>query len=160
MLLSCTAQVHVAAPPEPSEPREVVRGARGPSLKEIPVFAWGSLKFIPATATAKPQFRACCAFHGSGCTRSKTLVENPHRPGQGRPIGELVAWLDQGRHVSADDHKDCPTAMLSDRKKARDDFNTLPDSAEWRHLERPQADHEPGPEPDVVPAHPMPRAPR
>ena len=110
----------------------------------LQVGTWGELRFYRKTNNIV----AHCSKHiEQDCRRSRTMVANSARPGQGRPIGLLVAWLqdpdchEQGRAA---------THSRADRKAAREFYNSLPNAKEFGCHERQREQGECD-EPDVIP---------
>lgn len=59
----------------------------------------------------------------SGCRRGRTLNYSAARPGSGRPIGHLIAWLEEGPTVSEQVHQDIKLLpQLHARNAARERF--------------------------------------
>ena len=64
--------------------------------------------------------RAHCPVHGKECRKQRATTVNASRPGQGRPLGLLVSWLQKARSAaSASEHKKMPVCSLEDRRLAR-----------------------------------------
>ena len=79
---------------------------------------------------------AHCTVHGEGCRRSRTVTESGRygREGQGRPIGLLVAWLQD-----PDNHADLPRTFVHPRprrQQARQMFSILEGSRLFSKHER------------------------
>ena len=127
-------------------------GRKGKATLEINVHG-GTLKYY----SNKRAIIAHCDRHGHhDCRLTRTLcaAKAAGRPGQGRPIGLLCAWL------AAADHEDFDSPQLhvrmkplpeyEDRVLARAEFSTLSDAPGWLALERPLAAEEDD-EPAFVP---------
>ena len=70
-------------------------------------------------------FEAVCADprHGRRCTRTRTSIPG-RRPGQGRPLGYLVAWLADGReHDNREGHQTAKRFEYAMRALCRDVFS-------------------------------------
>lgn len=96
-------------------------------------------------------FRAICHCEGhEHCQRKRTAAAGRH-PGQGRPLGALVAWLQSAdKYPSRKEHIEAPPAPLEDRREGREFFKYIDDEEELVCLERDKRDGEPD-EPDSVP---------
>ncbi len=88
---------------------------------------------------------AHCAAHGSLCRLNRSLNSNDRRPAQGRPVGQLIAWLQcQGSFADAAAHKASARQEAfvgwATRFEARTWAKALPDFEEQiLPLERPLA---------------------
>ena len=70
-------------------------------------------------------FEVVCADprHGRRCTRTRTSIPG-RRPGQGRPLGYLVAWLADGReHDNREGHQTAKRFEYAMRALCRDVFS-------------------------------------
>eukprot|EP00959_Pyramimonas_sp_CCMP1952_P359827 7534473-Pyramimonas_sp.AAC.1 len=72
------------------------------------------------------RFEAMCGFHGYRCRRTRsslrarTAMEVISRPGKGRCVGELIAWVAAGRWVPACEHA-AYQPPKADRRTGRND---------------------------------------
>ena len=131
------------------------QASQGPRVKTvqeetIKIWDYGELRYNSNTQT----FRAfcSCANHVQPCSKQRKLLSGP-RPGQGRPVGYLVAWLrDQNKHPDKDSHvwSSVVATNFDVRAKARRDFSALPGAQWWLNKERAQTADEPHEEPLVV----------
>lgn len=90
----------------------------------------------------------CSAHRDEDCRRSRTVLPNSRRHGQGRPIGLLVSWL-----MDPESHK-TPNAKrfvhpLAARQDARRWFDSLPRSVDFAKNERAVKAGE-SPEPEKI----------
>jgi hypothetical protein len=98
---------------------------------------------------------ATCLLHGAKCrmTRKYSAAKVKNRPGQGRPIGLLCAWLTQGLHADVDTlrkHVDIALPPLEERVVARARVQEIPAMVEFFRKERRRDGAEPD-EPEFVP---------
>lgn len=108
----------------------------------------GFIKYGAADAILSAHCRA--AGHGL-CRMNRTVRPNPRKPGQGRPLGLLIAWLRLGADLpDRMSHKDATSGItLHDRSVARDWVLANPSMVGPLSKERPREDSE-GPEPEVL----------
>lgn len=129
--------------PEPAsgscdDPTATARAPRGPTTRStlnrdiFDVPGLGELRYYILTDT----MTAVCSCHPGGeCRRSATTA--PQRRGSGRPIGHLIAWLQQGHEYdSRNRHVHECRPSLSDRQAARRFFQGLPGSDEFSAFEK------------------------
>ena len=123
-----TAEV---APPEPALGSERHQAQRDMHPDVIKISALGELRYHKKTKNIV----AHCSAHEDDCRRSRTTVGNSRRPGQGRPIGLLVAWL-----RDPDSHGEGRFLVHNhaDRKAAREYYNKLPGAEQFGNNERKQ----------------------
>jgi hypothetical protein len=126
------------------------RGLRSPALTTVAceggcirVYLEGELMFMRAV---------CDCGHGD-CTRQRSCLESKHTPKrlrQGRPFGELVAWLEHGRslavHGKRAHQKYKPSATT--RAEAREKSKALTNADVALTYERDQRRGEPEEPPD------------
>ncbi len=130
---------HVAGPSAP------------PGLKSTALRADDRLDY-PPHGSIRYNFRseslvAHCSYHSGNCRRTRIAkpAANPSRnPGQGRPVGLLSAWLEEGsRFDSAQLHSQSCHPNLQLRREARHRFSSLPGASDFcRSYERPRRDSE------------------
>lgn len=127
------------------QPRRVIAAAvdRAPRRDRFPRIAHGSHpnSFIRLSSTRGVEghdMRAECGVHDC-CTVSRTCRPSKlaSRPGQGRPIGMLWAWLDFANDPSCsrEAHQGF-WPSLRERRRAREVFKTLPGAGPWLQAER------------------------
>ena len=88
-----------------------------------------AFKFLRAHCT--------CEGHGKVCYRRRSSEQNAKRPGQGRPIGLLIAWLkNSARYSSHSEHVKASVASLEERSEARVWFKSLPHAEQFEKFER------------------------
>ena len=140
-----------AAPVDAAEPSSSrVRGP-GPadsrqSADVLSVPGCGELRYH---STTRNVVAFCAAHRDRDCRRSRTVVPNARRAGQGRPIGLLVAWLqDPDSHEGPNSRTF--VHPFDKRQEARNFFDRLPDSGLFGQCERPREAGE-GPEPERIP---------
>ena len=113
--------------------------------------------------TKKGCFEARCPFHGFRCRRTRTdrAPTGPARrtrPGAGRPVGELIAWVRDGAWVPAADHLD-HIPSKHDRRRARDDAKLSEHGrallAKERQQKEPDSEDSVAGEPDSEPDGPF-----
>ena len=133
----------------------VFRGARDKFKYAIAVPS-GTVKYYEGGS----RFVAECNHHtergGKKCVLERTgrSSDNPRRAGQGRPLGQLVAWLgDFPPGICKDDHVHAFTPTLARRQAARRCLLGLPsaDAEGLRSSERHKRTVDESDEPDVVP---------
>ena len=91
--------------------------------------------------------RAHCYVHGSECRRQRQTTAG-RKYGSGRPIGALVAWLQDGvNHSTQAEHVACGTASFQKRKEAREFFVRQGGSDRFLAYEREAKAAEGGDEP-------------
>lgn len=140
-------QADAVEPPPPPVPDEAPRrnpagpragGERDMDSKEIiSIGRFGELRYYPQHGhiTAFCDLRS--SFHAPDCRLQRTVQPKSDRA-SGRPIGLLVAWLQQcGSYDHATGHKHGCKPTLQDRRNAREYFNTLPGAQEFSQYERP-----------------------
>ena len=139
-----------AAPPAPG-PEVAVGGAeRGPKLGPLLRIEIGdhlNLRYDHR----KNNMVAHCTWpgHAPTCRMSRTCNASASRPGQGRPLGELLAWgALQAAFATAHDHQKYCLPSLEERQEARRAFAAKAGAGEWQALERAPRDGEPE-EPDT-----------
>ena len=145
------AAVHLPSAPEPSAPAEASSRVKTVREETFPVWRLGTIRYNPRSQT----YTAFCSAHGEGCKRNRTCKapsSRSSRPGQGRPLGQLLAWLKDGKNFSdAEQHVHGSTAHLDyeSRRAARIGFLALEGAAHFARHERAK---EPGEsdEPRVV----------
>jgi len=95
----------------------------------------GELRFYHKTGL----LAAACAEHAyDDCRRSSTT--RPKARGSGRPIGHLVAWLQQQcNYDSQTTHVHTCRPSHSQRVAARTFFSSLPEAATWFAFEKAKA---------------------
>lgn len=94
--------------------------------------------------------RAHCPAHGPTCTRQRQTTQGKSY-GSGRPIGMLVAWLeDASRCKSKAEHVAQPPQAFLRRQAARELFQSWPGSGGMLGHERPQSAIESSEEPDEI----------
>ena len=105
----------------------------------------GNLRFY----TKKQEIVAHCTEHSEDCRKARTVKPSsaPSRSGQGRPIGLLVAWLnDPDSHACAQGisaaHTRTSVPRYQDRLTAREAFNQIPGSSIFAQHERPRRANE------------------
>ena len=126
---------------------EIIASAPGVSEQVIDVPAFGQIRYNPSFSF----MRAVCTFHGKDCRRQRTLVRNNLRPGQGRPLGLLMNWLQKAADFeSADEHKRMGVGSFADRQEARRIFAGLEGSDAFLDKERGRLGGE-GDEPRTLP---------
>ena len=134
------ADAAAAGSSEP-QPRDVAQ--RRPVVGEVSVGV-GSLGEIRCNKAGF--MRAFCNEHsipGFQCVRQRTTKGSVG--GRGRPIGELVAWLQSGVDLmTPDEHGKAAGGTLAERTQAREWFYTLPGGQRFAELhERKQGSGEP-----------------
>lgn len=96
---------------------------------------------------------AFCLYHSGHCRRTRTTKASELRgkAGQGRPIGTLMAWLEQGSQFeTAQAHSANCRPKYDDRKRARERFCALTGGKDWAaSYERPLREGE-GQEPTSI----------
>ena len=92
-------------------------------------------------------FIAYCGKHKDArCTATRTLNAGK-RPGSGRPLGFLVAWLlCGGDHSTKEQHIEMPVPSKMLRRAARNYLKAQPASPALFALEAPQEDEDNEPE--------------
>ena len=136
-------------PAGPTGPRPKPKAeARRASITElsIDVVPWGIIRYN----LSDNFFRAICQCEGHvNCQRKRTAAAGRH-PGQGRPLGGLVAWLQSGdKHPSRKEHIEAPAEPLEDRTEGRKLFKDIDDDSTFLSLERDRRPGEPE-EPDSI----------
>eukprot|EP00971_Amphidinium_carterae_P349117 6490853-Amphidinium_carterae.1 len=135
---SSSSEMEVVAPakglPKASIPSaKAAQGARG-SLDKFTIDDTGELRY----KWQDESLYAHCSRH-KNCRKVRTTKAGTRRPGQGRPLGYLVAWLvasDLQIGLSAGEHEHyVPT--LADRKEARALLRSMNGSDWLLNLERP-----------------------
>ena len=102
------------------------------------------------TAQCPTFLRAHCPAHGPTCTRQRQTTQGKSY-GSGRPIGMLVAWLeDASRCKSKAEHVAQPPQAFLRRQAARELFQSWPGSGGMLGHERPQSAIESSEEPDEI----------
>ena len=101
-------------------------------------------KLLRTLSTTREGLLAVCHLHGGLCTRSRTLnnSDRSDRLTQGRPVGELTAWLRAGARnpeMTELQHTDLEVADHTVRLAERDWFRGLPASNVWFERERDAA---------------------
>ena len=100
-------------------------------------------------------FRAHCGLH-VGCRRQRTLKASQfafHNRGQGRPLGLLLAWLnDASQYADREAHTKAHARTFSHDKRSheRNSFKDLPDSKIFLDLERPKNEDEKSEPEDIL----------
>ena len=101
------------------------------------------------------RFQCVCSKHPS-CQVTRTSRANASRPGQGRPLGAMIAWLDLGSKPDIKTKSDHRSPWLwgglahSTRLEARRQLRAT-GGASIESCERPRATDEADSEPEVVP---------
>ena len=79
---------------------------------------------------------AYCAVHGEACRRTRAAYAGP-KPGQGRPLGYLAAWLLHAAEYTAVEHSDRRLVLSRERRvAARHALHDIPNSAKLFEKER------------------------
>eukprot|EP00435_Cladocopium_sp_Y103_P044219 s1635_g12.t1 len=135
--------------PRAAKPLGEATATRRASISElnVDVAPFGSIRYN----LSDNFFRAICQCEGhQHCQRKRTAAAGRH-PGQGRPLGALVAWLQSAdQYPSRKEHVEAPAAPLEDRQAGREFFQCIDDEETLLNLERDKRDGEPD-EPDSVP---------
>ena len=96
------------------------------------------------------KFIAYCGLHGRACQKEHTLLTGKN-PAQGRPLGHLLAWLDNhAGYTTAAAHKLRTHYKFDweDRLRLREAFNVeFADDFDANHLLISERDHDPESEP-------------
>ena len=128
--------------------------AREPGLAEIR-FSLGHGEGELRYNLTGEYIRAYCPCH-EGCVRQRATRPHPSpntaiSAGQGRPVGALVAWIQEARnHATKEAHVAAKTADFDTREAARLSFYTLQGGIEFaEEYEREQRDGE-GDEPRAI----------
>eukprot|EP00971_Amphidinium_carterae_P349278 6490938-Amphidinium_carterae.1 len=134
---SSSAEMEVVPPPKApvpvARPARAAQDARG-SLDKFKVDDSGELRF----KWQDESLYAHCSRH-KNCRKVRTTKPGNRRPGQGRPLGYLVAWLtapDLQIGLTAGEHEHF-LPSLSDRKEARAKLRSMCGSDWLFALERP-----------------------
>ena len=86
---------------------------------------------------------AFCPKCENDCRRSRTVNASQGRPNQGRPLGLLLAWLDDAKNTtSRAEHQTLCVPSHAQRQKARDDFRHLPGYDALARVERARREGE------------------
>ncbi|CAE7589018.1 unnamed protein product [Symbiodinium sp. CCMP2456] len=146
------AAVHLPSAPEPRDgPADASSRVKTVKEESFPVWRLGSIRYNPRSQT----YTAFCSQHGEGCKRNRTCKApstRSSRPGQGRPLGQLLAWLKDAKNFSdAEQHVHGSTVHLDyeSRRAARISFLALPGALHFARHERARAPGE-SDEPRVV----------
>ena len=110
---------------------------RAPATTEIAIEIVG-YGFLRYNSTSN-FLRAHCHHpsHGKVCFRRRSVEANPHRSGQGRPIGLLISWLKSGgNYDSQKKHVAASVASYPHRAAARNWFHSLTNASEFESKER------------------------
>ena len=97
--------------------------------------------------------RAHCAKH-EGCRRQRTIKPSAfsmHNRGQGRPVGLLVAWLNDAHLFdSRESHTRARRFSFEKRKNARQVFKQNPEASDFFAFERDRTEDESDSEPNDI----------
>ena len=135
---------------EPLQPRRAVvgRSRTGTEVRfSTPV---GDLAFYPQNSTMSA---FCTNPRHNDCRRNRTVKpsENIFRQGQGRPIGLLMAWLQQSNdYATKDEHVRWCNPGFRHRQSGRSQFMALNDAARFAAHERPRRPDEDNDEPHEI----------
>ena len=105
----------------------------------FPIWRLGSIRYNPRSKT----YSAYCGRH-ENCEKTRACNEPGPRssnPGQGRPLGFLLAWLkEQNQRTSAYEHVHSTLAHLQyeTRRASRISFRSLPNADHFARRERPK----------------------
>ena len=136
------------AVPEPaadSVKRVVTTRTRSGTEVKLSLGALGSIHYYPKSNT----FTAFCAAHknehSSDCRKSRTSKASAQRPSQGRPLGFLVAWLQEAnQHADKSEHVHVSHPSLQACRDGRRHLVGLGDDVqEFLAFERPKRSGEP-----------------
>ena len=102
----------------------------------------GDLVFYPQS---KRVTAFCVNPAHKDCRRSRSIEasDNAWRPGQGRPIGHLMAWLRLGQAIDTREaHVRFCHPSLADRRSGRREFNEIAGAAQFADCERRRREDE------------------
>ena len=130
-------------------PAEDVDSAAAPKAAKTADDRWE----FPPHGSVRYNFKASnlvahCTFHSDNCRRSRTTkahVNASRFPGQGRPMGNLIAWLDQAdKFATAKEHSSQCKPTLQERREARQKLNSSPEAMSWaaKYERQPRANEE------------------
>lgn len=104
----------------------------------------GEIRYYPAHKIMIAFCGQRSSEHAPDCRMQRTTAPKGDLPSGGRPIGHLIAWLQQGSNFDcACSHKHAALISLEQRKSARAYFQTLPNWERFAAFERPQRPSEP-----------------
>ena len=154
-LLSITCEDNSGSSSESSaKPRK--HGPKGPRGKVTHVWFHPVCGQIAYYEKSRHFIATCTAPGHTNCTLSRTAkAPKPdqlgRRPGQGRPVPRLAAWLDAAAKYSNKRRRKKHIPSLPDRRKKRDSFKTPSDETrKMLSYERDLRDGESDTEPEVV----------
>ena len=118
------ASESLSAEPRHREPGMLPRAARTELVTLFMDNGMGSIRY----SQLGESFRAYCPVHGAKCKRSRTIHghDAEARSAQGRPLGDLAAWLLMAADFpSAKQHKTHQNICYTDRNNAREQISVL-----------------------------------